>query len=403
MTDKLFYLHIKQLIFEAKIEESIKVKNGWKIRLDKTCFYPQGGGQPADKGWLDNVPVNDVQEEGDNIYHYLEKEPSGKEITGKIDWEWRKDFMQQHTGQHIISGALWKVGNYKTVSVHMGLDYTTIEIEAPEISDEDLMETENLANHIINSNLPLIFTWIDSKDAKKFPLRKPSPVEGKIRIVQIDDFDCVVCCGLHFENSGQVGLVKAIGKEKIRGNVRLKWKIGDRAYLDYSKKERMASQLKVLLSTSEDLVVSTIQQLKEEEASLKRKYSHLETQFAMVISDQLVAGKEILGNGNNTYGLILKSWQDEDELLIKKIIKNLLARKGIVFCLLNKSKDKFLWNIGCSEDLNFPFNEMKDKLLPLVDGKGGGTFPLWKGIGLKPRFTGEFLLKFKDLVGGLKI
>lgn len=401
MTEKLYYQDTNKNEFDAEVIEVIKEKKTWRVTLDKTYFYPEGGGQPADKGWINNTPVIDVQKESDLIYHYLNKNPGEGKIKGKIDREWRRDFMQQHTGQHIISGALWKIGKYKTVSVHMGADYTTIEIDAPEIPEEDLIKIEKLANQVIRENLPLHFIHTNHQELDKFPLRKPSPFKGKIRLVKIGDFDCVGCGGLHLDGTRKVGLVKAIGIEKIRGHARIAWKIGDRAYDDYRRKEKIISELRTILAANEDLFAQKVKDLQAELSTFKRLYSGIENQMADTIAQHLYENPQ--NRTDSSYRIITKSWQGEKNNLIKKIMKNLLNREKTLICLVNVFSDKLHWSIGCSEDITFPFNQLKDELLPIIDGKGGGRPPLWQGMGSKPRGVGEFLAKFRALAPGLEL
>ena len=393
MTETLYYQDTNKSEFEAKILEGVKEKKAWRVVLDKTCFYPEGGGQPADKGWINDIPVSDVQKQGNIVYHYLSENPGQGTIKGKIDIGWRKDFMQQHTGQHIISGALWKVGKYKTVSVHMGIDYTTIEIDAPEVPEQNLIQVEKLANQVIQGDLPLSFIYTHNQELEQFPLRKPTDREGKIRLVKIGDFDCVACGGIHLDSTRQVGLVKAIGTEKIRDHARIAWKIGDRAYEDYREKDKIISQLKSILATNQDMFVRKVKDLREEHSDFKRQYSWMENRLAGTIGQQLYDYPQ--NRAESGFRVITASWKEENDNLIKKIIKDLLKREKVLVCLVNGIAGKLQWSIGCSEDIVFPFEEIKDELLSIIDGKGGGRHPLWQGVGLKPQGARDFIAKFR--------
>jgi alanyl-tRNA synthetase len=393
MTKTLYYQDTNKSEFEAKVLEVVKEKKAWRVVLDKTCFYPEGGGQPADKGWIDDIPVSDVQKQGDVVYHYLPENPGQGTIKGKIDTGWRKDFMQQHTGQHIISGALWKVGKYKTVSVHMGIDYTTIEIDAPQIPEQNLIRVEKLANQVIQGDLPLSFIYTHHQELEQFPLRKPTDREGKIRLVKIGDFDCVACGGIHLDSTRQVGLVKAIGTEKIRDHARIAWKIGDRAYEDYREKDKIISQLKSILATNQDMFVRKVKDLREELSDFKRQYSWLENRLAGTMAQQLYDDPQ--NQAESHFRIITASWKEENDNLIKKILKDLLKREKVLVCLVNGIAGKLQWSIGSSEDIVFPFDEIKDELLSIIDGKGGGRHPLWQGVGLKPQGTSDFIAKFR--------
>ena len=396
MTEKLYYKDIHKTEFEARVIEAVNEKNAWKVVLDKTCFFPEGGGQPADKGWLNDIPVLDVRKEGDTIVHVLPENPGSGLIKGKINPAWRKDFMQQHTGQHIISGALWAIGKYKTVSVHMGLEYTTVEVEAPELAEQHLIDAEKLANRVISNDIPLSFIEADPGELEKFNLRKPTDREGKIRLVKIGDFDCSACGGMHLDSTRRVGLVKAVGMEKIRGNTRIAWKIGERAYDDYRKKDKIISSLKSVLSTNEDMFVEKTGELIEEISSCKRKYGSIENRLAEILAQDLFINRPATPGAS--FNIIAESWKEEENELLKKVMKNLLKNEKTLVCMVNVFPGKLQWGIGCSEDITFPFDGVKGELLSLIDGKGGGRHPLWQGTGLKPDRAEDFLAGFRSSV-----
>ena len=259
----------------------------------------------------------------------------------------------------------------------MGIEYTTIEIDAPEIPEQHLVQVEKLANRVIRDNLPLNFIHTQHQDLEQFPLRKPTDREGKIRLVKIGDFDCVACGGIHMDSTRQVGLIKAIGTEKIRDHARIAWKIGDRAYEDYWKKDKIISQLKSILATNQDMFTRKVKDLLEELANFKRQYSWLENRLAGAIVQQLVDDPQ--NRAKSGMRIITASWKEENDNLIKKILKDLLKREKVLVCLVNSIAGKLQWSIGCSEDMVFPFDETKDELLSIIDGKGGGRHPLWQG------------------------
>ena len=397
MTEKLYYKDIYKIEFEANVVDLIQEKKAWKVLLNKTCFFPEGGGQPPDKGWINDIPVIDVQKDGDFIYHYLPEKPGEDKIRGKIDLEWRKDFMQQHTGQHIISGALWKIGNYKTVSVHMGMDYTTIEIDSPEIPEDDLINTEKLANQVIQSDMPIRFIQANHQEIDQFHLRKPCTRKGNIRLVKIGDFDCVACGGLHFDRTSNIGLVKAVGIEKIRGNVRMTWKIGDRAFEDYREKDKIITSLRSVLSTNEDMFVQKTRELQEEIINYKKKCNKFENRLAETIAQNLYTYSDRQNQERPICRIITESREGEYDSIMMKIMKNLLKQGSVLVCLVNIFSNKLQWCIGCSDGIHFPFDRIKDELLSVIDGKGGGRAPIWQGTGVKPGRADDFLSKFRAL------
>jgi alanyl-tRNA synthetase len=397
MTEKLYYREPYKKEFKAEIIETVEEKDIWKVVLDKTCFYPEGGGQPADKGWINDIPVLDVRKKDDTVFHYLANDPGTGEVKGKIDWTWRSDYMQQHTGQHIISAALMNVGNYDTVSVHFGEKYSTIEIDVKDISEKDIIKVEKVANKAINRNLRIHFIWTTSDKIGEFPLRRPCNQEGEIRIIQIGDFDCVACSGLHFESTGAVGLVKAIGVEKIRGRVRTIWKIGERAYDDYRQKNNIIIALKTILSAKEDKIIQETEQLKENILKLEDRCEAFEAKVAENLAYSIYEAekKKSVPQKTDCY-VIVKLWDNEDNGIIKKVMQHLTARKNVLACFVNVYNSKLLyWSIGCSEEVDFYFTQIRKDLLQIIKGKGGGYHPLWQGIGVLSEKTEEFFQSFK--------
>ncbi|MCP4146223.1 MAG: hypothetical protein GY757_00605 [bacterium] len=393
MTEKLYYKNNAETQFEARVMDSIKEKKNWKVLLDKTAFYPEGGGQPADRGWLNGIPVSDVQKEGADIYHYLREKPDGETVTGKIDTDWRNDYMQQHTGQHIISGALWKVGKYKTLSVHMGTDYTTIEIDTAKIVGSDLERAESIANRVIADDMPLSFIETEQQELHKYPLRKPCLREGGIRLVKIGDFDCVACGGIHLDSTRKARMIKLLEVEKIRGNVRIAWKIGDRVFDDYTKKIKLISGVKPLLATNEDMVVKKTKELTEEVISLKKGNNVLESRLAGMMAQELYENRQQVPA--HPGGVITAVWKQESERLIKKVLKNLMKREGLYICLVNLYEGRLQWSIACSEGIEYPFDQEKGEMLALIKGKGGGRFPMWQGTGQDTERVGDFITRFR--------
>ncbi len=398
MTEKLFEKDRNQTRFTAQIIDVIREKKTFNVLLDRTCFYPEGGGQPADKGTIAGIPVIDVQKdkESGGIYHTLKKHPGEGTVEAEVDAAWRHDYQQQHTGQHILSAALWKTGNYKTVSVHMGVDYTTIEIETPDISEQEIQETEKIANRAVLDNLPVQYVHTDDTKLGDFELRRPTTRKGDIRLVTIgENFDCVACGGVHLDQTGGAGLIKWIATEKIRGNTRLAFKIGDRATADYHQKIKTTAQLRSILGTNDNAILRKTESLVTELAETKRKTSALENRLAEAVTAELL--QKSRQPENSSFNLITHTWDAEEDSLVKKVLKNLLKEKRLAVCFINRLPERLMWSIACTADMEFPFNEFKNELLPLIGGKGGGRPPMWMGTGLNKDGAQEFLQTFQRL------
>ncbi len=220
----------------------------------ETIFYPQGGGQSSDKGWINSHILLDVQVSDDEIWH-LTDSPVSDSVTLKLDWEHRYTNMQQHTGQHILSTCFKKYHNLDTVSVHLGRDITMIELNTSSVDEVTLETTEEAANQMIRDNLPVSAILADRENLDEFNLRRTLKTNDEmVRLIQIGDIDCVGCGGTHVRSSSEVGLIKIIGSEKIRGHARVKIKIGDTAYQYFQDLHKTAHQISKTLTTSvEDL------------------------------------------------------------------------------------------------------------------------------------------------------
>ena len=229
-TRKLYYedSHLKE--FSAVVTGCTKVDNGWEISLDATCFYPEGGGEAPDLGVLGGVNVLDVQEKDGVIYHLCDGALEiGQSVTGCIDWARRFDMMQQHTGEHIISGLLHEKFGYMNTGFHMGADVMEVDFDGP-VSWDDLMEIERKANEAVWQNIPLE-CWIPTpEELPNVFYRTKKALPWPVRIVRVPGYDSCACCGIHVKTTGEVGLVKILSCVTLRGGVRLEMVCGGRAY-----------------------------------------------------------------------------------------------------------------------------------------------------------------------------
>lgn len=394
MTEKLYYNDENLIDFTANILELEKEEKYWKTVLDKTCFYPEGGGQPADHGFIGRAKVVDVQKKEDKIFHYTREKPEEGKVECKVNWERRFDFMQQHTGQHILSGSLMKVGNFATVSVHLGDSFSTIEIDTDNISDKQIDQVEDLANDIINRNIPIISQWTDKEGLSKIKLRRPTKLESNIRLIQIQDFDCVACGGVHLSSTGKTGLIKYIGKEMIRGRCRLSWKIGIRAREDYRQKTKILNKLGQMFSSHQNDITSKIEKLERDYYEIIKQKNKLETEIAAITANQLLEHKMVTDNNNYIITHLFKS---KDNQFIKKVMEQLTKEKQLLACLINQNDKQLNWIIGHSSDFNLEIHNKIKPLLEIIEGKGGGKPPIWQGMGKNADKVDDFFTKIREL------
>ena len=236
MTEK-YYLDDSYLFeFTGRIRDIRKKDAGYEIILDATAFYPESGGQLCDTGHLDARQVINVFENdaGDIVHVCLDwSAPVDSEVTGRIDRERRLDNMRKHTGQHILTQSLIQTVKAKTVSSHLGDEESTIELSIDSITDDDIFESEKLANDTVMQNLPVKISYHERSELEKLGVRKIPERQGRYRIVQVGDFDCTACGGTHCRRTGEVGPIKIISQEKIRGHIRVTFLTGRQAIIDY--------------------------------------------------------------------------------------------------------------------------------------------------------------------------
>lgn len=230
-TVKLFYENCHLYEFQAKVIGCEKSENGYLVALDATAFYPKGGGQACDLGTLGEAAVLDVQERGETVFHLCDKPLTvGTVVAGQIDAARRLDLMQQHSGEHIVSGLLCKNFGCHNVGFHVGKDVMEIDFDAP-IPPEALPEIELLANEAIWKNLPISCYYPTAQALPTIAYRSKKALDWPVRIVEIPGYDICACCGVHVEKTGEIGLIKLLSCVKLRGGVRIEMACGKRAFL----------------------------------------------------------------------------------------------------------------------------------------------------------------------------
>ena len=227
---KLFYEDCNLREFDACVTACQAADQGWIVELDATAFYPEGGGQACDIGTLGGVNVLDVQETDEKILHFCDgKLEVGQTVHGMIEWERRFDLMQQHTGEHIVSGLIHEKFGYHNTGFHVGKDVMEVDFDGP-VSAEELAQIELRANQAIWQDIPLR-CWIPSpEELPTVFYRTKRALPWPVRIVQVPGFDSCACCGIHVATTGQVGLIKILSCVKFHGGIRLEMVCGQRAY-----------------------------------------------------------------------------------------------------------------------------------------------------------------------------
>lgn len=280
-----YYYDAYQKTIQSKVIDCVKSKKGYDIVLEDTCFYPEGGGQPADKGILCGQQVLDVQERNNIIYHTVKNEiPVGTVAEGEIDWEYRFDLMQNHTAEHILSGIAYRKYGLHNVGFHMGKDVITLDFDG-KLSQQQIIELEQCANEAVMQNKTIKIYYPTKKELHELDYRSKKSLEGIVRIVEIPEYDICACCGIHTKTTGEIGSIKIIQHDNYKGGIRLQMVAAKRALKDYNEKSQNAYEISRLLSVTVKDISKAVEKLKKEKDTLQWQINFLEKQKLEQIAD----------------------------------------------------------------------------------------------------------------------
>lgn len=291
-TEKLFYQDAYLKETTAKVLECRKGKHGYEIVLDRTCFYPEGGGQPGDRGTLNGIPVTDTHEKDGMVLHYTDSplEP-GTEVTAVIDWARRFDLTQQHSGEHMASGVVHRIYGYDNVGFHMGADMVTIDFSG-ELTEQQLREVETEVNQRIWLDDTVKCWYPSPEELKEIPYRSKKELTGKVRIAEFPGADICACCGTHVAHTGEIGLVKIVSVEKFHSGVRVEMLSGGRALRYLTAVQDQNRQVSQLLSAKVMETAKAVKNLADEAERLRQQvYAMENAQFA-------AKAEQLRGQGN---------------------------------------------------------------------------------------------------------
>lgn len=365
MTKKLYYENSYLTEFEAEVISCEPYKEGFVVVLNETAFYPEGGGQPADEGLINEARVSHVFIKEDVIYHVVDKALEvGSKIEGKINFERRFDFMQQHSGEHIVSGIIKAKYGYNNVGFHLSQDYMTADVDG-ELTEGQVKEVERLANEAIFQNIPVKAELLEPEEAKDREYRSKIEIVGKVRLVEIGQYDTCACCGTHVNYSGEIGMIKCVGWERHRGGMRLTLLCGKRALQDYDQRLMITREVGAMLSTKTEKILEAFMKQQEELGSLKQK-------LASVTSDLLIfRAQDYVKKGETC---IYQENLNGDEL--RKLCVLLTELSDKVFLVLTMQEGSMKYALGSSKEDVRPISKA---LNTAFNGRGGGKSELCQG------------------------
>ncbi|MBE4908589.1 alanyl-tRNA editing protein [Bacillus luteolus] len=363
MTDRLYYTSPLLSSWDTEVKEVIEENEKYLVTLAATAFYPEGGGQPADHGYIDSIQVLDVVEKGDEIYHILPHPPSNSTVSCKIDYNRRIDHMQQHTGQHLLSAVCIELYDAHTVSFHLGEDTVTIDLSVSELTEVQMNSIENKVNEYIYENLPIDKYIVTVDQLTSLPLRKMPEVSEEIRIVEIKGIDTSACCGTHVMSTGQLGVMKLLKTEKQKGNMRLHFKCGKRALMDYQESSMILQKLSSKFSTNRSQLTDTVTKLENENKQLQKELEQLREK-----NDEFLA-QDLLNNTHNA--MIIQTFEEKTFKELQSLSKKVVNRTDKLLLLISTSEKKVLLSHSGTQTIHC--GQLFKEHLPSFNGKGGGN------------------------------
>lgn len=413
---KLFYEDINITDFEASVISCEKSdRDGlYKLVLDATAFFPEEGGQSADKGFFmrkeddspqrmldallgginesnnksaDNsnisqgleqefspelmnfIEVKDVQIEGEIIRHYIAQyiEP-GTIISGHVDKIQRFDFMQQHSGEHIISGLVNKKYGYNNVGFHLSLNEVTLDFDGS-LSPEQLNEIELAANKVIYRNLPIEISYPTKEELEKLSYRSKIEIDGQVRIVTIPGVDICACCAPHVSSTGEIGIIKITQVQSYKGGVRLHILCGERALKDYSEKQQSVSTIASDMSVKQTQICEGYLRLKEELFKQKETFNELQAKYLSLLISSLPTPDEV----KNVTLFI----EPMDNIAVRNAVNSLLEKYSGYCSIFTGSDEEGYRFISGSRELDC--NELAAMLRRELSAKCGGSKQMIQG------------------------
>jgi alanyl-tRNA synthetase len=380
MTERLYYSDSYTRLFNARILERLIYNNHPALVLDKTFFYPTSGGQPNDRGTINQAPVIDVivRESDQAILHILDREADDSgDAAGALEWSRRFDHMQQHTGQHILSQAFIRTAHAETIGFHLG-DSLTIDLAVEKLSPDSLDQAENLANRVVIDNVPVRAWFPTDEELKDIPLRKAPEIDGRLRIVAIGDFDFTACGGTHVAHSGEVGLIKIIKVERAKKMMRVEFMCGARALRDYRRKNAILNQLAADFTCGVFEIDQSVAKLRSESQAVNKELKEARERLVEYDAHELIAALP------DTWGnrLIKRVWANRDMNELRKLAMRLTDEPKVIV-LLGSSGAKANLVFARSGDVDQDMKALLFAALKVIGSeKGGGDSRLAQGGGV---------------------
>jgi alanyl-tRNA synthetase len=383
-TERLYYTDSHLTEFEARVTGITERVSGWvAVTLDRTAFYPTGGGQPSDTGMLGGTPVIECIETAEGVLHVLQGQSLqvGERVMGRVDWARRLDHLQQHTGQHILSQAFINLFNAETRGFRMLEQYSEIDVALDDPTDEKIERAIELANRIIWENRAIHIRQVTKEEARNLPLRKDSARAGELRLIEIEGFDLTPCGGTHATRTGEVGIVAVRSFERAKGLTRIDFVAGGRVLSDYCRVNRTARSIAAMFSVGRDEAPTSVARLLEENKQQARRIRALEEVTSRVEAEELLSEARVLSDGVR---LCARVFEGRDAESLKKLAQAVISHPATIALLGSSETDAARLIFARSQDAPGDMNALVREACQLLDGRGGGRPDMAQGGGVKP-------------------
>jgi alanyl-tRNA synthetase len=357
--------------FDAVVTGCAESKKGYEITLDRTAFYPEGGGQLSDTGFINDTAVTDTRRRNDVIYHFTNQPfQPGTKVHCRIDWQKRTDHMQAHSGEHIVSGLMYRHYGFNNVGFHMAPDRVTVDFDGV-ITEEQLGELEREANAVIWADVPVAVSFPSPEELKTLDYRSKKELSGKVRIVTFPGTDVCACCGTHVARTGEIGLIKFISMTHYKGGVRIEMLCGRLALEDYIVKDRQQRELARNFSTKPYELAGAVKQYIEESEAKDVRINETARKYLELRAAQFPAGG----------GLVTDFEEGFRPAEVRKFCDSLVtggrAKTAAVFVPAENGGRKGWSYVICSREQNM--REAAKTLNSRLNGRGGGDPTLIQG------------------------
>lgn len=380
-TEKIYFSDSSILEFTANVIAVNPTERGYQVALDRTAFYPTGGGQPNDTGMIGNARVVDVIEDKEGIIYHILKDAeaisAGQTVTGRIDRARRFDYTQQHSGQHILTRAFMTACGAETRSLHLGIQTSTIDIDLEFPTGKNIRAAEEIANAIIFEDRPMRVHQVNEEEASRMPLRKESTVRGDIRVIEIADFDWSPCGGTHVTRTGQVGLIAIKGYERVKKMTRVEFVCGLRALADYRLANATAVAVAKLVSAERDSSPDLVARAMQENKALKKRVRDLLELATTAEALQMLAGATPQGE----FKIVKAAFEGRDLEEVRLLASKIIQSEPAVALLGTKDASAARLVFARSSSLTQNMGQILSEACQLLGGRGGGKPEMAQGGG----------------------